>query len=69
MQALILDLFMHQMAGFDADKAPPLFYIPTDYEPVAAIAISYLGNLQTLPEKLQQQESAPKTRKENWLSC
>ncbi|WP_199336798.1 hypothetical protein [Oscillatoria sp. FACHB-1407] len=57
------------MAGFDADKARPPFQIPPDYEPVATIAIGDLGNFQTLPEKLQQQESTPRTCKENWLSC
>ncbi len=63
LQATALGLFVHQMAGFDADKARSLFQIPTDYEPVAAIAIGYLGNPQTLPEKYQQREAAPRTRK------
>lgn len=62
-QALTLDLFVHQMAGFDAEKARSLFNIPIDYEPVAAIAIGYLGSPQTLPEKYQQREATPRTRK------
>ncbi|XGV94691.1 MAG: nitroreductase family protein [Leptolyngbya sp. BL-A-14] len=62
-QALALDLFVHQMAGFDSEKARSLFNIPTGYEPVAAIAIGYLGTPQTLPEKYQQREATPRTRK------
>lgn len=35
-QAAALDLFVHQITGFDPDKARELFNIPTGYEPVAA---------------------------------
>ena len=62
-QAIDLDLFVHQMAGFDSAKARSLFGIPEGYEPVAMIAIGYLGNPQTLPESLQEQELAPRIRK------
>ncbi|MEH2297646.1 MAG: nitroreductase family protein [Nostoc sp.] len=62
-QAIALDLFVHQMAGFDAQKARTQFSIPDGYEPVAMIAIGYLGHPQTLPEALQAQELAPRTRK------
>ena len=62
-QAIALDLFVHQMAGFDAEKARSQFNIPNDHEPVAMIAIGYLGDPQTLPEALQAQELAPRTRK------
>lgn len=62
-QAIALDLFVHQMAGFDAQKARLQFSIPDGYEPVAMIAIGYLGDPQTLPEALQAQELAPRTRK------
>lgn len=62
-QAAALDLFVHQMAGFDVPKAKEVYQIPTGYEPVAAIALGYLGNSQTLSESLQQRESNPRTRK------
>lgn len=62
-QAIALDLFVHQMAGFDAQKARSQFNIPNGHEPVAMIAIRYLGDPQTLPEALQAQELAPRTRK------
>ena len=56
-------LLVHQMAGFDADKARQTFAIPPDWEPVAAIAIGYPGNPDSLPEKLRERELAPRTRK------
>jgi nitroreductase len=62
-QAMALDLMVHQMAGFYPDKARELFRIPSGYEPVAAIAVGYPGEPDRLPEKLRQRELAPRTRK------
>ncbi|MBV8887105.1 MAG: nitroreductase family protein [Chroococcidiopsidaceae cyanobacterium CP_BM_RX_35] len=62
-QAAALGLFIHQMAGFDVPKAKGIYSIPEDYEPVAAIALGYFGDPQTLSERLQQRENAPRTRK------
>ncbi|MBW4564350.1 MAG: nitroreductase family protein [Mojavia pulchra JT2-VF2] len=62
-QATALGLFVHQMAGFDVSKARELYSIPEGYEPVAAIAVGYPGDLQTLPEQYQQRELAPRQRK------
>ncbi len=62
-QALALDLFVHQMAGFDGAKARSLFDIPVGWEPVAMMAIGYLGDPQILPESLREKEVAPRTRK------
>jgi nitroreductase len=56
-------LLVHQMAGFDAEKARQTLAIPLDWEPVAAIAIGYPGNPESLPDKLRERELAPRTRK------
>ena len=56
-------LQVHQMAGFDAEKARQTFAIPADWEPVAAMAIGYPGNPESLPEKLRERELAPRARK------
>ena len=56
-------LQVHQMAGFDAEKARETFAIPPDWEPVAALAIGYPGDPESLPEKLRDRELAPRTRK------
>jgi nitroreductase len=56
-------LLVHQMAGFDAQKARQVFNIPVGWEPVAAMAIGYPGDPQSLPERLRDRELAPRTRK------
>ena len=56
-------LQVHQMAGFDAEKARQTFAIPLDWEPVAGIALGYPGDPESLPEKLRERELAPRTRK------
>jgi len=40
-QATALDLFFHQMGGFDPQAARELFAIPSGYEPVAVLALGY----------------------------
>lgn len=62
-QAAALNLYIHQMAGFDVPKAKEVYQIAEGYEPVAAIALGYLGEAQTLSESLQQRASNPRTRK------
>ena len=56
-------LQVHQMAGFDTEKARQTFAIPGDWEPVAAMAIGYPGDPGSLPEKLRERELATRTRK------
>jgi nitroreductase len=63
LQALALDLLVHQMAGFDVDRTREVFQIPNGYEPVTAIAIGYRGDPQILPESLRERETAPRMRK------
>ncbi|MDR8392966.1 nitroreductase family protein [Aliifodinibius sp. S!AR15-10] len=38
------DLYLHQMAGIDLDKARETFSIPEGYEPFTGIALGYLGD-------------------------
>lgn len=62
-QATALGLFVHQMAGFYPDKVRELYGIPKEFEPVAAIAVGYPGDPQSLPEKFRSREVAPRERK------
>ncbi|HEV8132361.1 MAG TPA: nitroreductase family protein [Acidobacteriota bacterium] len=62
-QATALGLTVHQMAGFHVEKARELFGIPERYEPVAAMAIGYPGDPESLPPQLRERESGPRTRK------
>ncbi|MDJ0845623.1 nitroreductase family protein [Crocosphaera sp.] len=63
LQAQSFGLFVHQMGGFDGDKARSLYNIPQDYEPIAAIAVGYPGNINQLDEDLKQRELSPRSRK------
>ena len=64
LQATSLNLYLHQMGGFNPDKARKLFNIPEGYAPMSVIAIGYLGNIETLPEQLKVREKAKRNRKE-----
>jgi len=63
LQATSMGLFVHQMAGFDSEKAKELFNIPDGYEPVAAIAIGYYGDQDDLPEEFINSENSKRNRK------
>jgi nitroreductase len=62
-QATALDLYLHQMGGFDVEKAREVLSIPEGYQPVAMMALGYLGDRDSLPEPLRQRDQAPRTRK------
>ena len=62
-QALSMDLFVHQMAGFDVEKARKIFEVPPRHDPVAMIAIGYLGDPESLTEDQRLREKAPRQRK------
>lgn len=63
LQAESLGLAVHQMGGFDANRARETFHIPADHEPMAAIAIGYPGDPASLPEKYRDRELAPRSRR------
>lgn len=63
LQATALGLFVHQMAGYDVEKARREFSIPEGYEPGAAMALGYLGDDAGLPEKLRGRNAAARKRK------
>jgi len=63
LEATARGLFIHQMGGFDAEKARELYGIPKGWEAVAAIAIGYAGETESLPEKLAQREREERARK------
>jgi nitroreductase len=56
-------LAVHQMAGFDPDKARHVFEIPPGWDAIAAIAIGYPGDPESLPQLLRDRELAPRARK------
>ena len=62
-QATEEGIFLHQMAGFDLNKARETYQIPTAHEPVAAIALGYPGDINILPDAIKQRTLSPRTRK------
>jgi nitroreductase len=62
-EATARGLAVHQMAGFDPDKARQVFAIPAGCEAIAALAIGYPGDPDSLPQPLKDRELAPRTRK------
>ena len=62
-QATALGLFVHQMAGYDVEKAQKDLKIPAGHEPVAMIAIGYPGDPGLLPDSLREREFKPRERK------
>lgn len=64
LQATALGLGVHQMGGFDAERAREEFSIPEGYEPVAVIAVGYPGDPEDLPGGLRSRAKAPRTRRE-----
>lgn len=62
-EATVSGLFMHQMGGFDLEKARISFEVPTEFEPVSIIVIGYPGDPEQLPEQLRARELLPRNRK------
>ena len=61
-QATALGLQVHQMAGFDVQRARETCLIPTGFDPVAMIAIGYPGDPAVLPDSLREGEMKPRER-------
>lgn len=62
LQATELGLFVHQMAGFNADAAREIFEVPEIFDPITVFAIGYSGDLSLLDEVNQKRELAPRDR-------
>jgi nitroreductase len=62
-QATELGLFVHQMAGIEADKIRAAYNVPAGFAPLTAIAVGYAGDRGSLEEKMREMEIAPRTRR------
>ena len=62
-QATSMDLYVHSMAGFSAEKAKEHFALPEGVEPMTMIAVGHLGEPSMLSEFNQKREEAPRERK------
>lgn len=62
-QATSMDLYVHQMAGILKDVARETYDVPDDFEPMAGLAVGYLGDPGMLGEGQRDSEEAPRSRK------
>ena len=61
-QATALGLVVHQMGGFDADKARALFKLPAGCTPMSMIAVGYQADIDVLDDEFKEAELAERTR-------
>jgi len=63
LQATAMGLMVHQMGGWDVDKARAAFGIPAEYTPMAMIAVGYQTGPDILDEETKAKELRPRARK------
>lgn len=63
LQAASLGLQIHEMAGFDPERAVTELGLPAGVVPLTVATIGYPGDPAQLDEALRAKESAPRTRK------
>lgn len=62
-QASAEGLYVHQIGGFDKNKLIKDLNIPGNYDPIAIMAVGYIGNPDELHENLKRIEYSPRERK------
>lgn len=62
-QATDMGLMVHQMGGFDADRARAAFNVPERFVPMAMVALGYQLAEKDIPQDLWEREYAPRQRR------
>ena len=62
-QAVAMGLVIHQMGGWDAEKARAAFAIPPEYTPMAMIAVGYQAEPSVLHDDVKVKELTPRKRR------
>lgn len=63
-QATAVGLHVHQMGGYEHEKAKTILSIPDGFEPVAMMAIGYLGDAEGASEELIKRDKKRSTRRD-----
>jgi nitroreductase len=63
LEAFNQGLIMHEMGGFDVQKAKEVFKVPEDFEAGIMIALGYQDAHRVLPDSLRQKAHLPRERK------
>ncbi len=56
LQATALGLIVHQMGGFDAEKAREFFNLPGECKPMAMMAVGYQADVDVLDDDFKETE-------------
>ncbi len=62
LQATAMGLIVHQMGGFDAEKAREVFNLPGDCRPMAMMAVGYQADVDALDDDFKEAELAARSR-------
>ena len=62
LQATALGMCVHQMGGFDAEKAREVFNLPDDCRPMAMMAVGYQAEADVLDDDFKGTEIAARSR-------
>ncbi|TAN68954.1 MAG: nitroreductase [Methylobacter sp.] len=62
LQATALGMCVHQMGGFDAEKAREVFNLPGDCRPMAMMAVGYQADVDVLADDFKEAELAARSR-------
>lgn len=62
-QAREMGLYVHQMGGIQKEKIRSTYDVPETFEPMAGLAVGYLGDPARLPEERRDAERSPRSRK------
>lgn len=62
-EATARGLHVHQMIGIVPDKVRQLYQVPDDVQPLTGLAIGYAADPNRLPEKFQERDTTPRSRK------
>jgi len=63
LQGAAMGLAVHQMGGYDAQKARAAFDIPEEYTPMAMIAVGYQASPDVLDDETKAKELKSRSRK------
>jgi nitroreductase len=63
LQALALDVYVHQMAGYSVEKVKEYFKLGDDVEPAAMMAVGYIGDGALLTPELLKRDEIRRPRK------
>jgi nitroreductase len=63
LQALAMDIYVHQMAGYSIEKVKEYFKLDETIEPVAVMAVGYIGDGNLLSPELLKRDEKRRPRK------